>query len=120
MIALLITALAAAGFTFVAGWWGVAIVALAAGAFFSRNDGRPWRVALGTMLGWVLLLLLDTMDGRLGRVTSAVSGSMKIPGAALLGVTLLLPGLMGWSAATVGAAIGQAAKSRWRGVPDVT
>jgi hypothetical protein len=120
VIALLVMAVAAAGFTFMAGWWGVAIVGLAGGAFFSRNDGRPWRVALGTTLGWVLLLLLDTMDGRLGRVTTAVSGSMKIPGVALLGVTLLLPGLMGWSAATVGAALGQAARSRRRGAPDVT
>ena len=120
MIALLLIAVAAAGFTFVAGWWGVAIVALAAGAFFSRNDEQPWRVALATMVGWVLLLLLDTMDGRFGRVTAAVSGSMKIPGVALLGVTLLLPLLLGWSAATVGAAIGRAARSRLREAPHVT
>ena len=119
MIALLLIAVAAAGFTFVAGWWGVAIVGLVAGALFSRDDGRPWRVALGTMMGWVLLLLLDTMGGRFGRVTAAVSGSMKIPGVALLGVTLLLPLLLGWSAATVGAAIRRAARSRRREAPDV-
>lgn len=120
MIALLVIAVASAAFTFIAGWWGVASVALIAGLAFSRDDGRPWRVALGAMMGWVLLLLLDTMGGRFGRVTTAVSGSMRIPAVALLVVTLLLPGLMGWSAATVGAAMGQAAKSSRRKAPDVT
>ena len=119
MIALLIIALASAGFTFLAGWWGVAIVALGAGFVFSQEDGRPWRVALGAIIGWVLVLLLDMTGGRFGRVTTAVSGSMRIPAVALLGVTLLLPGLMGWSGATVGAAIGHAMKYRRRAVPDV-
>lgn len=120
MIALLVIAVASAAFTFIAGWWGVAIVALVAGLAFSRDDGRPWRVALGAMAGWVLLLLLDMLGGRFGRLATTVSGSMRIPSAALLGVTLLLPGLLGWSAATVGAAIGQAAKSSRRKAPDVT
>ena len=120
MIALLVVAVAAAGLTFVAGWWGVAIVALGAGLVFSRDQGRPWRVALGAMLGWAMLLLLDMMSGHLGRVTSVVSGSMKIPAPALLLVTLLLPGLMGWSGATVGAAVGHAVKSTRRVAPDVT
>lgn len=119
MIALLVIAMAAAAFTFLAGWWGVVIVALGAGIVFSKDDGRPWRVALGATMGWVLLLGLDAMGGRFGRVATAVSGSMSIPSAALLGVTLLLPGLMGWSGATVGAAIGHAVRYRRRAVPDV-
>ena len=111
--------MAAAAFTFLAGWWGVVIVALGAGIVFSKDDGRPWCVALGATMGWVVLLGLDAMGGRFGRVAMAVSGSMSIPSSALLGVTLLLPGLMGWSGATVGAAIGHAVRYRRRAVPDV-
>ena len=120
MIALLGIAVIAAGFTFILGWWGVALVAIGAGIFFSEDGGRPWRVALAAMMGWLLLLLLDTMSGRFGRVTAAVSGSMKIPAVALLVVTLLLPGLLGWSAAIVGATIGEVVKSSRHRAPDVT
>ena len=119
MISLLIIVVAAAGFTFIAGWWGVAIVAVGAGIVFRRDEGRPWRVALGAMAGWILLLLLDAIGGRFGRVVTAVSGSMSIPAVALLGATLLLPCLMGWSGATVGAAIGQAVKTGGPEVPEV-
>ena len=120
MIVFLLIVVAAAGFTFAVGWWGVAIVAVGAGIVFRRDEGRPWRVALGAVTGWVLLLLVDTMGGRFGRVATAVSGSMSIPTVALLGITLLLPVLLGWSGATVGAAIGQATKGGGREVADVT
>ena len=119
MIATLLIAAAAAGLTFAAGWWGVAVVALVAGLIFSHDGGRPWRVALGATAGWVLLLLLDMTSGRFGRVATVVSGSMSISAVALLGVTLLLPALLGWSGATVGAAIGQVTTSARRGTPDV-
>lgn len=120
MIALIGIAVLAAGFTFILGWWGVAVVAIGAGIVFSEDGGRPWRVALAGLIGWVLLLLLDMMSGRFVRLTTAVSGSMKIPSVALLVVTLLLPGLLGWSAAIIGAAIGQVVKSSRRRAADVT
>lgn len=113
MIALLLIAAAVGALTFIAGWWGAAVVAIGVGIVYRQDGGRPWRVALGATLGWVLLLAFDMLGGRFGRVTSTVAGSMSIPAAALLVVTLLLPALLGWSAATVGAAIGQAVKP-WR------
>jgi hypothetical protein len=105
MIFNLLVALGVAGLTWFVGWWGVAIVALVVGFAYRSEGGRPWRVALGASEGWAMLLLVDAFGGRFGQVTSTVAGSMNLPGAALLVVTLLFPGLIGWSAATVAAAL---------------
>ena len=103
MIFHLLVAIGVAALTWVVGWWAVAIVALVAGAMYARDGGRAWRVALGASEGWALLLLIDASGGRFGRVATLVAGSMSLPAPVLLVVTLLLPALIGWSAATVGA-----------------
>ena len=110
MIFYLLVALGVAGLTWLVGWWGVAIVALIVGFAYRSEGGRPWRVALGASEGWAILLLIDTFDGRFGRVATTVAGSMSLPAAALLIVTLLFPALIGWSAATVAAALSQTAE----------
>lgn len=103
MILHVLVAAGVAGLTWVVGWWGVTIVALIVGVVYARDGGRAWQVALGASEGWAVLLLIDALEGRLGRVATTVAGSMSIPAPALLVVTLLLPALIGWSAATVGA-----------------
>lgn len=110
MIFHLLVALGVAGLTWLVGWWGVAIVALIVGFAYRSESGRPWRVALGASEGWAILLLIDTFGGRFGRVATTVAGSMSLPAAALLIVTLLFPALIGWSAATVAAALSQTAE----------
>ena len=101
MIFPLIVALVIACVTWFAGWWGVAVVALVAGAIYRREGGRPWRVALAASGGWAMLLLIDAIDGRFGHVATMIAGAMSLPAAALLLVTLLFPALIGWSAATI-------------------
>ena len=108
MMFVAIVALAAAACTWVLGWWAVAIVAIIAGAVMRAENGRPWRVALGCLAGWALLLLMDAAAGPMGTVARMVSGAMSIPSTALLLVTLLFPALMGWSGATLGARGGPA------------
>ncbi len=108
MMFLGLVALAAALLTWLLGWWGVAIVALIAGALSHDECGRPWRVALGCLMGWALLMLVDLAIGPLHRVTTMVAGAMRIPSGALLLVTLLFPALIGWSGATLGARGGPA------------
>ena len=110
MIFHLLVALGVAGLTWLVGWWGVAIVALIVGFAYRSEGGRPWRVALGASEGWAILLLIDTFGGRFGQVAMTVAGSMSLPAAALLIVTLLFPALIGWSAATVAAALSQTAE----------
>lgn len=89
--------------TWVLGWWAVALVAIVAGALHRAEHGRPWRVALGCLAGWTLLMLIDAALGPMRNVATVVSGAMNIPSVALIVVTLLFPALMGWSGATVGA-----------------
>ena len=103
MMLLGLVACATALSTWILGWWGVAIVALIAGALNRAERGRPWRVALGCLLGWALLMLVDYAMGPLPRVASMVSGAMNLPSTALIVVTLLFPALIGWSGATLGA-----------------
>ncbi|MEP6990350.1 MAG: hypothetical protein ABJA80_05405 [bacterium] len=103
----LIVALASAGATWILGWWGVAVVAVLAGVVQRANGGTPWRVALGCAAGWAMLLALDAVGGRFGRLTSVVAGVVAIPAVALLIAALLFPALIGWSGATVGALLSQ-------------
>ena len=95
-------ALATAIGTWLLGWWAVALVAVIAGAILRAENGRPWRVALGCLAGWALLLLIDVAAGPMSNVAKVVSGAMSIPSSALLLVTLLFPALIGWSGATLG------------------
>ncbi|CAN5373039.1 hypothetical protein BH09GEM1_BH09GEM1_30410 [soil metagenome] len=108
MMFLGLVAFAAAFSTWILGWWGVAIVAIIAGALNHAERGRPWRVALGCLMGWALLMLVDLAVGPLYRVTKLVSGAMSISAVALILVTLLFPALIGWSGATLGARGGPA------------
>ena len=101
-------ALATAIGTWLLGWWAVALVAVIAGAIMRAENGRVWRVALGCLAGWALLLLIDVAAGPMSNVAKVVSGAMSIPSSALLLVTLLFPALIGWSGATLGSRGGPA------------
>lgn len=103
MMFVLAVALFAAGATWLLGWWAVALVAVIAGFMTRAQSGRSWRVALGCLLGWSLLMLIDAASGPIGKVAKVVSGAMSIPAAALIVATLLFPALIGWSGATLGA-----------------
>ena len=108
----LLVAGSVASLTWIIGWWGVVIVALIIGFVYRSEGGRPWRVALGAGEGWALLLLIDMLGGRFSQVATTVAGSMSLPAAALLVVTLLFPALIGWSGATVAAVITHRAERR--------
>ena len=99
----LLIAICMAGLTWLLGWWGIAVGAVILGYVFRSEGGRAWRVALGALEGWALLLLIDVMFGPLGVVATTVGGAMSIPGPALLFVTLLYPALIGWSGAALAA-----------------
>ena len=115
MIFQLMVAVATAGVTWILGWWGVAVVAVAAGVIARREGGHTWLVALGTMEGWAILMLIDAATGPLRHVASLVSGAMSLPAAALVAVTLLFPALIGWSGATLGALVGHIGRVEAKG-----
>ncbi|MES2180341.1 MAG: hypothetical protein V4550_20980 [Gemmatimonadota bacterium] len=107
MIFHLVIAIAMAACTWVAGWWGVAIVALIAGFIYRERRGRAWLVALGATEGWILLLIVDAAFGPLRMLGDTLGGAMSLPPATLYLLTLLFPALLAWSGAMFAASIGQ-------------
>ncbi len=105
MIFHLLVAVCMAALTWAMGWLGVAVAAVILGVVFRDEGGRAWRVALGAVEGWAILLVIDMIAGPLGGVATTVGGAMSIPGPALLLVTLLFPALLGWSGAALASEI---------------
>ena len=107
MLALLGIALAVAALTWSIGWWGVVIVALVAGFALRHRRGAAWLVALGAVVAWALLLVVDAVGGRFSTLARSIAGVMRLPVPALLLVTLLFAALLGWGAAVVGSEFGR-------------
>jgi hypothetical protein len=106
MIFNLVLAVIMALATWICGWWGIAVVALVAGAVYRMQSGRAWRVALAASESWAALLVIDALMGPFAHVAGTLGGAMSIPAPALLIVTLLFPALLAWSAAMVAAELG--------------
>lgn len=85
--------------TWVCGWWGIAPVAVVAAYLLRSTRGAAWVVALAAVEGSAFLLLVDAVRGPLLTVSSTLGSVLKIPGAALLLITILFPALIAWSAA---------------------
>lgn len=102
-------AAATAALTWVIGWWGVLVAASAIGFAFAGEGGAPWRAALAAMLAWAALLAVDAAAGPLGVVVRTLGGVLRVPGVVAIALTLVFPGLLAWSAATVAAALRQRA-----------
>jgi hypothetical protein len=84
--------------TWVGGWWTVPVIALIAGLLRCQ----PAIVAGACATGWAALLLWDVAAGEIGRLSGMLSGIMGLPSPALFLITLAFPGLLGWSAASLG------------------
>lgn len=88
--------------TWIIGWWTVALVAAVSGWYLRDVAAIAVWTAAGAVLGWALLLTLDALGGRLGALSRVLSGTLSLPTAALVVLTLAIPALLGWSAATLG------------------
>jgi hypothetical protein len=102
---LLLAAIAICATTWTFGWWGVVVGALVIGAVARRQRGIAWITALAAVIGWSLLLIVDAARGRFGALATTIAGVIRIPAAALLGVTLLFAALLAWSSAVVASEI---------------
>ena len=94
---LLVIAMSAA--TWICGWWGVGVAALLAAFFLHRVRGIAWKLALAAAESWAIFLVADALSGPLARVSTTLGAVLKIPGPALIVVTILFPALIAWSAA---------------------
>jgi hypothetical protein len=100
MIFVLVVGTAMAALTWLVGWWGVLLAASIVGYVFFREGGGGWRVALAAAAAWGALLIVDAAAGPFGTVARTVGGVLRVPGPALVLLTLAFPALLAWSAAT--------------------
>ncbi|HEX7977406.1 MAG TPA: hypothetical protein VF461_02290 [Gemmatimonadaceae bacterium] len=105
MLAIVAAILIAA--TWVAGWWGVPLVAAVVGALLYARRGIAGLTALAAVIAWSVLILVDGASGRFGVLAGLVGGTLQLPAVALLAVTLLFAALLAWSAAVLGVEIGR-------------
>ncbi|MBP6669754.1 MAG: hypothetical protein KA180_09940 [Gemmatimonadales bacterium] len=91
---LLLLALLGAAGTWLGGWWVLPVI----GAVYGWRGGRPLLAGVGAALAWgVLFLMLPAAP--LGRLLTRLGALAHLPGPALIALTLLFAGLLGWSAA---------------------
>lgn len=109
---LTIVAVILVGATWIAGWWGVPLVAAVVGVLLCARRGIAGLVALAAVIAWSLLILVDATSGRFGALARVVGGTLTLPAGALLAVTLLFAALLAWSAAAVGVEIGRVTRRR--------
>jgi hypothetical protein len=101
--------------TYALGWWTVPLLALACGLIIHVDRKPVVYATLGATAGWLMLLLLDAARGPFGEVAARFGGVMGFPPAALVVTTLVFPGLLAWSASSIGAAV----RRRMSGAPGV-
>ncbi len=93
-LALLIFAMLAA--TWIAGWWGVALVAAAWGW---RGQARD--AAVAAFVAWAALLAWTASSGALLPFASRLGGIFSLPRWAMVAVTPLFAALLAWGAAAL-------------------
>jgi len=89
--------------TLFVGWWAVPVIALAWGWMVGPGRRPATRAALGAGVAWVGFLAYDAMRGPAGRLARTLGSVMHLPAVVLVIVTVLLPVILAWSAAVVGA-----------------
>lgn len=87
-------------------WWSVAVVGLTYGVFGAAR-WRALEAAIGSMLGWGVLLGVAAWQGPVGVLASRLGELFHVRGGALLAVTVLFAALLGWGGAGTGRAIGR-------------
>jgi len=93
-IALMVFAMVAA--TWIASWWGLALVA---GAWGWR--GRALDAAIAAFVAWVALLAFTAGSQGLAPFAARLGGIFSLPGWAMLVITPLFAALLAWGAAAL-------------------
>jgi len=109
----LIFAALAAGATLVFGWLGLVLgVAWGWTRGVGTLKGPLLEGSAGAVLGWAGLLIWDSVDGRLGVLARELGGLLHAPGWVPVAVTMAFAGLLGGSAAALGATLARPASER--------
>src|SRR5262245_16041980 len=101
----LVTAGVVALLSWLVHWWAVPLAGAIAGAVWPRMEKIGTLAMWGAAGGWVLLLLVDSLQGRTIALARALGGAVFLPWPLLILVTLLFAAGLAWSAAVVTATV---------------
>jgi hypothetical protein len=93
-------------------WWAVPLAGAIVGAVWPRMERIGALAMWGAVAGWVVLLLVDSFQGRTIALARALGGAVFLPWPLLILVTLLFAAGLAWSAATVTANVAQRLSTR--------
>ena len=85
--------------TWFVGWWMVPATGALYGAWAARQRLTLITATLAGVLAWGALLAYDASTGPLGRLLQVLSSLFRVPGAALIVLTLAYAALLAVSAA---------------------
>lgn len=105
LAAILPGALAVAAGTAAFGWWAVPVVGLAVGWFGAALSHPLLAGAASGFLGWAALLTLAAVRAPVGELAGMMGGILGVPGAGFLALTLVFPGLLAGTAASLGSSL---------------
>jgi len=111
VIDIIVLCAAFAAGTFFVGWWAVPVIALAWGWIVGPARRPALRAAVAAALAWVGFLAYDAMRGPAGRLARTLGALMHLPPVVLVGITVLFPVILAWSAAAVGEEIAPATRA---------
>ncbi|HEY5490315.1 MAG TPA: hypothetical protein VIK25_03890 [Gemmatimonadaceae bacterium] len=101
LIQLIVVSVLMATLTWFAGWWMVPVIGAAYGAWAARQRLTLVTATLSAVLGWGALLAYDASAGPLGRLLQVLGALFRLPGAALIVLTLAYAALLAVSAAAL-------------------
>ena len=82
-------------------WWIVPIAAAIATVLWWDRADVVRDVMWGAVLGWVLLLVIDSLHGRTWALARAAGGAVLLPWGLLFPVTLFFAAGLAWATATL-------------------
>lgn len=101
LIQLIVVSVLMATLTWFAGWWMVPVLGAAYGAWAARRRLALVTATLSAVLGWGALLAYDASAGPLGRLLQVLGALFRLPGAAIVVLTLAYAALLAVSAAAL-------------------
>jgi hypothetical protein len=101
LMQLIILSVLFASLTWFAGWWTVPVVGAAYGAWAVNRRLTLITAMLAAVLGWGALLAYDAAVGPVGRLLQVLGSLFRMPGAALVVLTLAYAALLAVSAAAL-------------------
>ena len=83
------------------GWWVVPLAALLVSLIWWQRADVARQALLGAVVGWLVILLIDSLHGRTWALARAAGGVVFLPWGLLIPVTLLFAAGLAWSTAVL-------------------